>query len=309
MHKDYLYVGIDVSLKTLVTCILDTSGTTILKPKTFANIPNGVDSLLAIVNTFAANFDNPCILLGVESTSVYANHLLYSIADSDYAKTLDLHSFCFKPNMIQDFRKSMGDLPKNDKSDSYVIASKLRAGNLPSECYINFKQLGLQRLTRFSHHLTQSIAQEKTYMVSNLFLKFSTLSQEKILSDNFGATAEALLTEVNSTEDIANMSLEELVNFVSTVSKNRFDDIHQTAENIKQAASSSFKLNKSINDSLSIVIKSCYDNISSLEKAKRHIDVAIAKQVKELFANEYLVLTSIPGIGPTIAARHYCRNR
>lgn len=309
MHKDYLYVGIDVSLKTLVTCILDTSGTTIFKPKTFANVPNGVDSLLATVNTFAANFDNPCILLGVESTSVYANHLLYSIADSDYAKALDLHSFCFKPNMIQDFRKSMGDLPKNDKSDSYVIASKLRAGNLPAECYINFKQLGLQRLTRFSHHLTQSIAQEKTYMVSNLFLKFSTLSQEKIFSDNFGATAEALLTEVNSTEDIANMSLEELVNFVSTASKNRFDDIHQTAENIKQAASSSFKLNKSINDSLSIVIKSCYDNISSLEKAKRHIDVAIAKQVKELFANEYLVLTSIPGIGPTIAARHYCRNR
>ncbi|MFR5684846.1 MAG: hypothetical protein ACLUD1_12570, partial [Clostridia bacterium] len=50
MHKDYLYVGIDVSLKTLVTCILDTSGTTILKPKTFANIPNGVDSLLATIN-------------------------------------------------------------------------------------------------------------------------------------------------------------------------------------------------------------------------------------------------------------------
>lgn len=306
MHKDYLYVGIDVSLKTLVTCILDTSGTTILKPKTFANIPDGVDTLLTTVNTFATNFDNPCILLGVESTSVYANHLLYSIADSDYAKTLDLHSFCFKPNMIQDFRKSMGDLPKNDKSDSYVIASKLRAGNLPTECYINFKQLGLQRLTRFSHHLTQSIAHEKTYMVSNLFLKFSTLSQEKILSDNFGATAEALLTEFNSTEDIANMSLEDLINVISVSSKNRFDDIYLTAENIKQAAGSSFKLNKSINDSLSIVIKSCYDNISSLEKAKRHIDIAIDKQVKELFDHEYLVLTSIPGIGSTIAARHYC---
>lgn len=46
MHKDYLYVGIDVSLKTLVACILDTSGTTILKPKTFSNVPDGVDSYL-----------------------------------------------------------------------------------------------------------------------------------------------------------------------------------------------------------------------------------------------------------------------
>lgn len=293
MHKDFLYVGIDVSLKTLVTCILDTSGTTILKPKTFANIPDGVDSLLTTVNTIAANFENPCILLGVESTSVYANHLLYSIADSDYAKSLDLHSFCFKPNMIQNFRKSMGDLPKNDNSDSFVIASKLRAGNLPAECYINFKQLGLQRLTRFKHHLSQSIAQEKTYMVSNPFLKFSTLSQEKILSDNFGATAEALLTEFNSTEDIANMSLEDLIDVISVASKNRFDDIHQTAKNIKQAAGSSFKLNKSINDSLSIVIKSCYDNISTLEKARRHIDIEIDTQVKEFFNQEYLVLTSI----------------
>lgn len=306
MHKDYLYVGIDVSLKTLVTCILDTSGSTIFKPKTFTNIPDGVDSLLATVSTIASNFDNPCILLGVESTSVYANHLIYYIVDSDYSKDLDLHTFCFKPNMIQDFRKSMGDLPKNDKSDSYVIASKLRAGNLPTECYINFKQLGLQRLTRFKHHLTQSIAHEKTYMVSNLFLKFSTLSQDKILSDNFGATAEALLTEFNSTEDIANMNLEDLVSVVSIASKNRFDDIYQTAEKIKQAADSSFKLNKSINDSLSIVIKSCYDNISSLEKAKRHVDIAIDKQVKELFNQEYLILTSIPGIGSTIAARYYC---
>lgn len=302
MHKNFLYVGIDVSLKSLVTCIIDTSGSILLKPKSFHNTPEGLDTLLSTITSIAFNLDNPCILLGVEATSVYANHLLYTISDSSTLKDVEHHIFQLNPKLVKKFRDAMGDLPKNDNSDSFVIASRLKMGNLPTECYINFKQLGLQRLTRYRLHLTQAIAREKTYMVSNLFLKFSTLSQEKILCDNFGATAEALLTEFETTEDIANKSIDELINIIKIASKNRFNDIYQTAIKIQSAASSSFKLNKLIDDSVSIVIKSCYDNIDSLEKSVKHLDIAIKKQVELLFKNEYTILNSIDGIGHTIAA-------
>lgn len=302
MHKNYLYVGIDVSLKTLVTCIIDSSGSTLLKPKSFSNTPVGLDSLLYTLISISSNFDSPCILLGVEATSVYANHLMYSVVDSPILKDIEFHCYQLNPKLVKKFKDAMGDLPKNDNSDSYVIASRIKMGNLPQECYINFKQLGLQRLTRYRLHLVQSIAREKTYMVSNLFLKFSTLAQEKVFSNNFGATAEALLTEFETTEDIASKSIDELISIIKLASKNRFDDIHKTATAIQQAASSSFKLNKLIDSSLSVVITSCYSNIDSLEKAVKHLDIAIKNQIESLFYNDYLILNSIAGIGHTIAA-------
>ncbi|MEG1059748.1 MAG: IS110 family transposase [Bacilli bacterium] len=302
MQKNYLYVGIDVSLKTLVTCVIDSSGSTILKPKTFSNSPDGLDTLLTTIVSIASNFDTPCIMLGVEATSVYANHLLYSIVDSNILKDVECHSYQLNPKLVKKFKDAMGDLPKNDNSDSFVIASRIKMGSLPQECYINFKQLGLQRLTRYRLHLIQAIAREKTYMVSNLFLKFSTLAQEKVFSNNFGATAEALLTEFETTEDIASKPIDELISIVEVASKKRFNDIHETALAIQKAANSSFKLNKSLDISLSIVIKSCYANIDSLEKAVKHLDIAIKKEVETLFYNDNLILNSIGGIGPVISA-------
>lgn len=139
-------------------------------------------------------------------------------------------------------------------------------------------------------------------MVSNLFLKFSKLSQEKVFSNNFGATAEALLTEFESSEDIASKSIDELIDLIKVTSKNRFNDIHSTAIAITQAANSSFKVNKRLDDSLSIVIRSCYENINSLEKSVKHINTSIKNQVELLFPKEYTILNSINGIGPVIAA-------
>ena len=51
--KNCLYVGVDVSLKSLTTCILDISGETVFKPKHFTNDPDGTAKLI-----FALLHDN-----------------------------------------------------------------------------------------------------------------------------------------------------------------------------------------------------------------------------------------------------------
>ena len=112
-------------------------------------------------------------------------------------------------------------MPKNDKSDSFVISQKLKSGHLPDECYINFKQLSLQRLTRFRKHTMDSITREKGYLTSLLFLKFSTMAQQNILSDEFGATGETLLTEFCSVDDICNKPIEELIDIIVSASQNK----------------------------------------------------------------------------------------
>lgn len=300
--KNCLYVGVDVSLKSLTTCILDISGEQVFKPKNFSNDPDGAEKLIDTVLAFANSLDVTHILLGVEATSVYATHLLYTIADSNVFSDFTVQLYCFEPKIIKNFRDSLGDLPKNDKMDSFVIASRLRLGNLPNEFYINFNQLGLQRLTRFRQHIIKSITREKTYLVSNLFLKFSKLTQKKIFSDNFGATAETLLTDIYSSDEIATMSIDNLISVIAEASRNHFDDVNATAKLIQESASNSFKLKNELNDSVNIVIKACFENISALEKTLKNIESSIQKQVKIFFKNEYTILTSINGIGPVIAA-------
>lgn len=300
--KNCLFVGVDVSLKSLTTCILDISGEQVFKPKNFSNDPDGTEKLLDTVLAYANSLDVTHILIGIESTSVYGSHFLYSVADSNVLSDFTVQLYCFEPKIIKTFRDSLGDLPKNDKMDSFVIASRLRLGNLPNEFYINFNQLGLQRLTRFRQHIIKSITREKTYLVSNLFLKFSKLTQTKVFYDNFGTTAETLLTDIYSSDEIATMSIDDLISVIASVSKNRFNDINATATLIKESASNSFKLNNEINDSVNLVIKACYENISALEKSLKHIETSIQKQVKIFFKNEYTILTSINGIGPVIAA-------
>ena len=63
----------------------------------------------------------------------------------------------------------------------------------------------------------------------------------------------------------------------------------------------SYRINATVDDSLNFVIKSCLDNLQSLEKQKKAVEKAIINEVKG-FNNEFLCLTSVKGIGPTIAA-------
>ncbi len=300
--KNTLYVGVDVSLKSLTTCILDTIGSIVFKPANFSNDPSGVDSLFAKILELAKQLDIEDIFIGVEATSVYDCHLLYSITDNTELNKFNISSYCFTPKLINNFKKSLGNLPKNDKSDSFVIAQKLKSGHLPDECYINFKQLALQRLTRFRKHTMDSITREKGYLTSLLFLKFSTMAQQNILSDEFGATGETLLTEFCSVDDICNKSIEELIDIIVKASKNRFKDVYDVAVKIQEAAKSSFKLPNDMNDSITFVMKNSFEIISSLEKSIKHTDKSIATLLEKNFKNESIILQSIDGVGPVISA-------
>ena len=61
-------------------------------------------------------------------------------------------------------------------------------------------------------------------------------------------------------------------------------------------------LDKCLSEPLTISIASSFNCISAFEKERDIINKAIERAIKGLYANEYLCLTSIPGIGPVYAA-------
>src|SRR5699024_1408505 len=140
------------------------------------------------------------------------------------------------------------------------------------------------------------------YLTSLLFLKFSTMAQQNILSDEFGSTGEAILTEFCSVEDICNKPIEELIDIIVSASQNHFKEVYNVAIKIQEAAKSSFKLPGDMNDSITFVMKNSFEIISSLQKSIKHTDKTISDLLDKNFKNESIILQSIDGIGPVISA-------
>ena len=80
------------------------------------------------------------------------------------------------------------------------------------------------------------------------------MTQEKVFSDAFSTTALAVFDEFESAEALANMDLHELTDFIIEKGKNRFPDPDAVAKAIQKAARSSYRLPKTVNDSVNQVL-------------------------------------------------------
>ena len=108
----------------------------------------------------------------------------------------------------------------------------------------------------------------------------------------------AVYDEFESAEALANMDLHELTDFIMEKGKNRFPDTDAVAKAIQKAARSSYRLPKTMNDSVNQVLSISITSMKALESQIKEFDKAIKAQM-ELLPN---VLISIPGIGPVYSA-------
>jgi len=209
-----LFVGIDISMKDFKVQFMNDKGETVAKRRRFLNDQPGLDSLVELILTIclANNIDR--IVIGLESTSVYSWHLQMGLASDQRLAQYECQVYPFNPKVVANFKKAYVDLSKDDWTDAWVIADRLRFGRLPENSQVDLRYLPLQRLTRFRYHLMKNITREKNYYLTNLFLKFNTLQQNEIFSDLFGATSEAILTEFLSPDEIAARPLEDLIESV-----------------------------------------------------------------------------------------------
>jgi len=298
---DKLFIGLDVSQKDYEVCVMDGEGERVGKGFSLRNNAEASEILVSRIAEAAQKRGVQKIFIGYESTSVYGWHLQYFLADSPVLKPLQPTIICFNPTVIENHKKALGDLPKNDRIDAFAIADRLRIGRLPESAQVDFRYLALQRLTRHRFHIVENIAREKNYYLSNLFLKCSGLCQTGVFSNNFGATALAVIDELTDLEQIADMPLEDLAQFLMEKGREHFTDADETAAKLKAAVKSSYRVNPSVDNSLNLVLRSCIENIKSLERQKKAIEKAIKEQVA-FFEREGLCLKSVKGIGDVIAA-------
>ena len=293
-----LYVGIDVSSKTNVVYLMLPDGD---KHSSFsvANSQDGSAQLVKKILSALTSHSLDTVMIGMEATSVYGDNLVYFLREDATLVPFNRKIFVLNPKQVNKFKEAYNDLPKNDSVDSFVIADCLRFGRINKEVYIgDYHYKALQNLTRARYFAVCNLVKEKQRFMNVLFKKYSTMTQEKVFSDTFSTTALAVYDEFESAEALANMDLHELTAFIMEKGKNRFPDPDSVAKAIQKAARSSYRLPKTVNDSVNQVLSISITSIKALESQIKEFDKAIAAQMKLLPD----VLTSIPGIGPVYSA-------
>lgn len=301
-----LFVGIDVSAKTNVVCAINFNSDRLLETSVDNN-QAGAEKLSAMLVEVLSVHSEFCELaITLESTSFYSIHIANFLSSDINLLPYKPFVFCLNPKTVANYKKSFIGLSKTDPIDAFVIADFARVGRITNEPWRGSQFLALQRLTRHRLHLVECITREKTYMVSNMFLKFSEMAvlsnDNKVFSNNYGATAQAILTEYLSLEDLVNSSTEELVEFVCQKSRNRITNPLKTVEILQQAAKNSYRLDKCLYEPITVSLASSYNCIKTYQAEVKRIDKAIEKAIRGLNTNEYQSLMSIPGIGPVYAA-------
>ena len=293
-----LYVGIDVSSRNNVVYLMKPDGS---KHSNFSveNSPKGSAELVKQIVKALTSYHLTEVTVGLEATGCYGDHLVYFLKENAELAKFNRSIHVLNPKQVKKFKDTYNDLQKNDYIDSFVIADCLRFGRINKEVYMDDARFkALQILTRQRFFAVRSLTVEKQRFLNVIFKKYSSLAQNKVFSNTFGASALALYEEFDSTDTLAYMDLHELTDFLVKKSKNRFSDPEAVAKAIQKAARSSYRLPKTVNDSVNQVLSSSICLIRALEQQIKVLDKAIAEQM-QLIPN---TLQSIPGIGPVYSA-------
>ena len=127
-----LFVGIDVSKKSNSVRVLGSDGDTLCRFTALNNL-DGAGKVADKLKSILLNTDFSKILIGMESTSVYADHLATFLRNNDFLKKWECKVFIFNARQINKFKEAYADLPKTDDIDAFVIADYLRFGRLPRD--------------------------------------------------------------------------------------------------------------------------------------------------------------------------------
>lgn len=108
----------------------------------------------------------------------------------------------------------------------------------------------------------------------------------------------ALMESYETVDDLANAELENISAFLHAASRGRFANPDETAKIIQAAARGSYRLPKTVNDSVNQAMSVSIAGIRALQGQIKELEAAIQKQF-EIILN---TIISVPGIGKVYSA-------
>ena len=292
-----LFVGIDVSSKNNVAYLMKPDGS---KHSSFSvqNNLGGAKLMSEKITSALKAMQLSDVVIGLEATSIYGDGLVCALREDGHLGQYQKRIHVLNPKQVKKFKDSYPELPKNDWVDAFVIADHLRFGRIGKAVYMDdYRYRSLQTLTRARFDVVQSLTREKQRFANYLFLKCSGMAQDKGIA-NSSATTIALMERFETADELAYADLVELTAFISKSGRGRFTDPEATAKAIQAAARGSYRLPKTVNDSVNQAMSVSVATMRALDSQIKVLDKAIEQQF-QIIPN---TLISVPGIGKVYSA-------
>lgn len=301
-----LFIGVDVALKGNQFCVMNFDQYVYFNLK-FPNTPEGNEMVINKIKDIEDKFFFEKIIIVMEATNMYSFHPSCYFSSNEYLNNYHTEVYQINAFDFDKYKKSFHDLEKEDSTDAYVLADFARVGRTKGlHPFKGAQYIALQRLTRQRYHICRELIREKTYVLTNLYLSFSGLisasKSDLPFSNLFGATSSAFLEEFVSPDQIAESSVEELIEFISNKSKNHYSNINDKITSLNKAMRASYRLDQTAYEPINMAIACSLNTIKFYQAQLKNIDKAITTTALGLDSNTYNILLSIRGIGKVYAA-------
>lgn len=294
-----LFVGIDVSSTTLDVSYITSGDNKEIHRNSVDNDIIGANRIKQEIIKLNTDYKFESITIGMESTSIYSFHPAYFFQSDDELSSLNTKTVVLNPKETKRY-KDIYEENKTDSIDAFYIADYIRSGRYTSSVLKTEEYISLQRLTHARGDMVKELTRAKQHFIDNLYYKVNKLADKNFETPVYGDTMMKLLVDDMTIDEIANLPLEGLSEYLKVKSHGRFANPDRLAKAIKKAINGSYKLDKVIKNSVDVILAMYTNQIRALSLSIKQLDKSIADLVKVI--PESQILLSIPGIGPVYCA-------
>jgi hypothetical protein len=295
-----LQVGIDFSQKRADFCLLFPNGQPLERHQAFGNSCSGYSLAKQLLLDALDNYQFDGVDVSGEATGYYWLPFFLELAADPDLEPYDLNLFLLNPRWVAWFKKCFAQDDKSDEKDPYYIAERTRVHRPDVVWSPQMDTLPLRFYTRFRFHLVQTLAREKCYFSAFLFLKASAYRRIQPFSDIFGATSRLVLTQLPSLDELADLPVEALTDYLHQLSGHHLRHPADNARKLQHVAQESFALHPALTLPVQRILDLTLDHIRFLEGQIRQVEAWIAAELSSHPAIPQLA--TIPGVGPVFSS-------
>lgn len=223
-------------------------------------------------------------------------HLTHDADLADYQPQLAV----LNPLHVKRFRQALPEQDKNDLLDPQLIDGYYQAFGVKHFYQFNDRYLSLRFLSRAYARIIHSLAAEKAYLRSLLFIAASDYQRLAPFSDLFGVTSLHVLNEFDDIQTLANIPLDDLSDQLRLFSGNTLPDPNHKAQQLHQVANQSYPLPQSLAATLHLIVQQSIAHIRFLSDNQKTMRLLIEQQLQQL--PEANLALEQPGLGPILVA-------
>lgn len=235
-----------------------------------------------------------------ESTGIYWWHAFYHIANDPDLAPYQPQLALLNPMHVKYFRKALPERDKDDAADTQLIERFFQVNRVDQFYQFNERYLPLRQLTRAYSRLIHTLAAEKAFCLTLIYLLVSDYRRPGVFSDVFGVTSQHILTSYPDIAAIAAIPLNDLASMLNRVGMGKFKDAASTAQALQQAVGTSYPLAEALRTTVHTNLTYTLDHIRFLQDQKQTYRQLIETELADLPETELAL--QMTGLGPILVA-------